>query len=318
MSSPRTLLAAFGAGRLVKNRPLAPLTTFRIGGPADLFFDAVSTDDLVLALRAAAADGFRCTLLGGGSNLLISDHGIRGLVIRVRSSRITLLEGGLVQADAGVTINGLVRWTIREALTGLEAWAGTPGTVGGALSGNAHWAGRTISEFVHEVAVVGPAGDVSVWPASGMAFGYDTSRLQRSDECAIWATFRLTPAGDPEALRATARASLHYRKRTQPLRMPSAGCIFQNPVPGRDRLPDGMPWSAGALIDRAGLKGRAIGGARVSPIHANFIVNEGGATAQDVRQLIRLCHDEVRRQFAVELREEIVSLGSCEPASTGP
>jgi len=100
--------------------------------------------------------------------------------------------------------------------------------------------------------------------------------------------------------------------------MPSAGCIFQNPVPGRDRLPDGMPWSAGALIDRAGLKGRAIGGARVSPIHANFIVNEGGATAQDVRQLIRLCHDEVRRQFAVELREEIVSLGSCEPASTGP
>jgi UDP-N-acetylmuramate dehydrogenase len=142
-----------------------------------------------------------------------------------------------------------------------------------------------------------------------MAFEYDRSRLQRTGEVALWATFALEPGADPAALRATARASLLHRKATQPLRMPSAGCVFQNPVPGRDRVPAGMPWSAGALIDRAGLKGVAIGGARVSPVHANFIVNEGGASARDVRALIERCRSEVRRQFGVELREEIVCLG---------
>jgi UDP-N-acetylmuramate dehydrogenase len=110
-------------------------------------------------------------------------------------------------------------------------------------------------------------------------------------------------------LRAIARASLLHRKRTQPLRLPSAGCIFQNPTPGRDVVPDGIPWSAGALIDRAGLKGHRVGGALVSPVHANFIVNDGGATARDVRTLIDRCRQAVDERFGVRLREEIVCLG---------
>jgi UDP-N-acetylmuramate dehydrogenase len=140
-----------------------------------------------------------------------------------------------------------------------------------------------------------------------MEFGYDRSRLQRSGEILLRAAFRVS-AGDPGALREVARRSLVFRKRTQPLHLPSAGCIFQNPHE-REVLPDGVPRSAGALVDRAGLKGAACGGARVSPVHANFIVNEGGATAEDVRALVERCRAAVAGQFGVVLREEIVYLG---------
>jgi len=144
-----------------------------------------------------------------------------------------------------------------------------------------------------------------------MAFGYDWSRLQETGEVLLSAVFRVSD-GDPAALRVTARESLAFRKRTQPLDTRNAGCVFQNPDPSRDRVPDGIPWSAGALVDRAGLKGAAIGGAAVSAAHANFIVNEGGATAQDIRRLIARCRDEVRSRFGVTLREEIVYVGEFE------
>ena len=137
---------------------------------------------------------------------------------------------------------------------------------------------------------------------------YDRSRLQKSGEVLLSAVFRVS-AGEPTALRAAARKSLAFRKGTQPLESPSAGCIFQNPEPGRDSVPGGLPWSAGALVDRAGLKGLTLGGARVSPTHANFIVNDGHATARDIRQLITQCRDAVHARFGVELREEIVYLG---------
>jgi UDP-N-acetylmuramate dehydrogenase len=191
---------------------------------------------------------------------------------------------------------------------GLEAWAGTPGTVGGAIFGNAHFGGRLIGDLVAEVRLAGNDGSIVDVTASEMAFGYDRSRLQDTGEVLLSATFRVSP-GDPGALRAVARESLAYRKRTQPLDTPSAGCIFQNPSPGRDAVPEGIPWSAGALVDRAGLKGMTIGGARVSWTHGNFIVNDGSATAADIRRLIRHCRVTVRDRFGVDLREEIVYLG---------
>jgi len=141
-----------------------------------------------------------------------------------------------------------------------------------------------------------------------MEFGYDYSRLHRTHEIVVSADFSVSP-GEPDTLRAIARESLAFRKRTQPLESPSAGCIFQNPDPRRDRVPDGIPPSAGALVDRAGLKGAREGSARVSTTHANFIVNEGGATARDIRALIDRCKSEVQAQFGVALREEIVCLG---------
>ena len=307
---PCALLAAFGAGRLIEHQALGPFTTFGIGGPADWFLDVTTADEVVTAVRAAAEDAVPLVVLGGGSNVLVSDQGVRGLVLRPRTTRIERESEHLVRADAGVTINGLVRWSILGGLGGLEAWAGTPGSVGGALVGNAHWAGRLISEHVKSVTLLTREGAVFVVPAERMEFDYDRSRVQHTGEIVLSATFRLAPGQHPDALRAAARAALLHRKHTQPLRLPSAGCIFQNPAPGIDAVPDGIPWSAGALIDRAGLKGRAVGAARVSPIHANFIVNEGGATARDVRALIEVCRDEVRRQFGVLLRDEIVYLGA--------
>jgi UDP-N-acetylmuramate dehydrogenase len=301
------LQAAFG-DRVHPQAPLAPLTTFKVGGAADWLVDARGADDVRHALVTAKRLGLPVTFLGGGSNVLIADAGIRGLVIRVHGGEVRSVAPGIVRAEAGVTINGLVRWTIVHGLAGLEAWAGTPGTVGGAIHGNAHFQGRNIGELVERVTVATRDGDVLDVPAAEMEFGYDSSRLQRTGEKALSADFRVG-AGDPTALRGVARASLAYRKRTQPLESPSAGCIFQNPNPATHRLPDGVPFSAGALVDRAGLKGAREGRAQVSTTHANFIVNEGGASARDIRQLVERCKQAVRNRFGVELREEIVYLG---------
>jgi UDP-N-acetylmuramate dehydrogenase len=165
-----------------------------------------------------------------------------------------------------------------------------------------------VSELTANVCLVSTDGSIENVPRDEMEFGYDYSRLHRTREVVVSADFWVSP-GEPAALRAVARESLAFRKRTQPLESPSAGCIFQNPDPASDRVPDGIPPSAGALVDRAGLKGAREGGARVSTTHANFIVNEGGATARDIRALIERCKAEVHAQFGVALREEIVFIG---------
>lgn len=288
--------------------PLAPFTTFKVGGPADWFVRASSASEVKSALAAARADGLPVTVLGGGSNVLVADAGVRGVVIRVHGGEVRAISEQAIRADGGLTINGLVRWTINRGVAGLEAWAGTPGTVGGAIYGNAHFQGRLIGELVESVEVVTAEGHELRIAAAEMEFGYDRSRLQRTRELVLSADFR-TGRGDPAALRAIARDSLAYRKRTQPLESASAGCIFQNPDAAVDRVPDGIAASAGALVDRAGLKGSREGAARVSPTHGNFIVNEGTASAADIRRLIERCREQVRSRFGVELRDEIVYLG---------
>lgn len=290
------------------NAPLAPLTTFKVGGPAEFLVETRTVEATRSVVQAARDAGLPLTILGGGSNLLVADAGVRGIVLRPRLTAIGLTSTGAVRAAAGVTINGLVRWTITHGRAGLEAWAGTPGTVGGAICGNAHFKGRLVSELVAGVTLLAPDGGLHELGPEEMDFGYDASRLQQSGEVLISADFHST-AGDPEALRAIARASLAFRKRTQPLAAPSAGCIFQNPDPSRDLLPPGMPHSAGALVDRAGLKDVGIGGARVSATHANFITNDGTATAAEIRALVDRCRAEVQARFGVDLREEIVSVG---------
>jgi UDP-N-acetylmuramate dehydrogenase len=307
MQAAAPLREAFGE-RLRQNVPLSTLTTFRVGGPAEWLVEPRTSDELLRALRLAHAAGLAVTLLGGGSNVLVADAGVRGLVIRPRGGEIRAVDGHFVRADGAVTINGLVRWTINHGRAGLEAWAGTPGTVGGAIYGNAHFGGRLIGDLIASVRLASRTGEVRDVSASEMRFGYDRSRLQETGEVALSADFRVT-AGDPAALRAVARGSLAYRKRTQPLDVPSAGCIFQNPQPGIDPVPPDIPYSAGALVDRAGLKGAAVGGARVSPTHGNFIVNDGSATAAQIRELIDRCKRGVHDRFGVALREEIVYLG---------
>jgi UDP-N-acetylmuramate dehydrogenase len=293
---------------LHRDAPLARLTTFRVGGPADYLLELSRATDVREALAAARADGLPVTILGGGSNVLVADAGIRGLVIRVHGGDVSAVSNSIIRADAGLTINGLVRWTINRGVSGLEAWAGTPGTVGGAIHGNAHFKGRLIGELVDSVELMDGEGHARRVAAADMEFGYDRSRLQRSGEVLLTADFRVG-SGEPAALRAIARESLAFRKRTQPLESASAGCIFQNPDAAIDRVPEGIPPSAGALVDRAGLKGSGEAGARVSSTHGNFIVNDGTATAADIRRLIDRCRDEVRARFGVELRDEIVYLG---------
>ena len=300
---------AFGGGRVQRDTPLAPFTTFKVGGPADLFLETRSEDEIVRAVKLAHASAVSVTMLGGGSNVLISDRGIRGLVIRPRGGDVTPVGDRIVRADAAITINALVRWTINRGYAGLEAWAGTPGTVGGAIFGNAHWKNTNIGDLVESVRLARPDGTLLQAPADRMEFDYDYSRLKHTGEVVLWAAFRVSAGGDPAALRAVARESLAFRKRTQPLESPSAGCVFMNPDPVRDRVPEGIPPSAGALVDRAGLKGVALGGARISPTHANFIITGGDATASDIRALIERCRSAVKDQFGVLLRNEIMCLG---------
>ncbi len=304
----KALVDLVGADRVRASAPLADLTTFHVGGAADWLVTVQSADELTALTVLARSQGVPLTILGGGSNVLVSDAGVRGIVARVHLQEIAQPGPGRVRAGAGVTINGLVRWTIGRGLAGLEAWAGTPGTVGGAIYGNAHYSGVSIGSLVGRVGLVTRGGRTADVEASDMAFAYDTSRIQTTREMVIWAEFVVT-SGDPTALRETARASLAYRKRTQPLALSSAGCVFQNPDPARETLPPGVPASAGALVDRAGLKGARLGGAMISTTHANFIVNEGTATAADVRGLIERARQAVRDRFGVELRDEVVYLG---------
>jgi UDP-N-acetylmuramate dehydrogenase len=307
-SLARAITRRLGDQAVAVDAPLAPLTTFKVGGPADVLVRIGTLEDLTDVLALAGDAGAPVAVIGGGSNLLVADTGVRGVVLRLAFTNLEARSADRIRAGAGVTMNGLVRWTVGRGAAGLEAWAGTPGTVGGAIYGNAHYGGRNIGDRVAAVGLVDAAGTCTTVDHDRMGFAYDTSRVQQTREIVAWADFRVSP-GEPAALRASARASLAHRKRTQPLASQSAGCVFQNPDPRRDRLPATVPASAGALVDRAGLKGHRVGGAMVSALHANFIVNTGGATAADIAGLMALARRAVREQFDVELRDEIVRLG---------
>jgi UDP-N-acetylmuramate dehydrogenase len=291
------MLAQFGPERVRAEVILAPYTTFKVGGPAEWFFEARTSAEIVDALRPRtrtsllrllAADRMRWSAIAA-SGVVIRPRGVAG---RDRRQRV---------ADAATTINGLVRWTVQRGIAGLEAWAGTPGTVGGAIFGNAHFAGRLIGDLVESVRLAGLDGEARDLSRDQMEFGYDRSRLQKTREVLLSAVFRVS-TGDPAALREVARQSLD-RKKTQPLDTPSAGCIFQNP--DRTDVPADIPASAGALVDRAGLKGAARGDARVSPTHGNVIVNVGHATASEIRALIDRGRARVAERFDVALQEEM-------------
>ncbi len=287
---------------------MSSLTTLQLGGMVDWFVDTRGEKELGDVLCAARAFGLQTTILGGGSNVLVSDAGIRGLVVRNRHGSVQQMPSGTVRAAAGVTLNGLIRWMIQRGLGGLESWAGTPGSVGGAIYGNAHFQGQLISERVTSVGLVSEdGGEISVSNAE-MGFQYDTSRLQSTKETVKWAEFSAVDVSS-EVLRKTARVSLAYRKQTQPLDVSSAGCAFRNPVASAARLPPNVSCSAGALIDSVGLKGRQCGGARISSRHGNFIVTEAGATTSDVLALMRLCREEVAKRYSIELVPEIDLLG---------
>lgn len=296
------------ADRLKQREPLAPYTTFRIGGPADAMYDATSADDLAEAVRLARATGTPYFVLGLGANILVGDRGVRGVVIRnVARAHHPVGDTGL-RAESGATIRELIFVAINRRLSGLEHYIGIPSTVGGAVWQNLHFLSpapereRTmfIAEVVESVELLTEADERVTVNNAAMAFGYDTSRLHHTRDVALAVTFRLTP-GDPFVMHRILQENLSWRGARHPWLdiHPSAGSIFKKI--------EGV--GAGRLIDACGLKGFRIGGAQISHIHANIMVNLGGATAADVRALIAHAQRTVEEKHGQHLEPEIGFIG---------
>ncbi len=286
------------------NERVARYTTARIGGPADVLVEATSAKGLKDLVVAARKWELPITILGGGANVLISDAGLRGLVIINKAKRIEFREGGQVWCESGAVLPTLARECVAHGLIGLEWAVGVPGTVGGAVVGNAGAHGRDTAADLISATILNEANEVAEWSKAELGFEYRSSRIKRQMRSTrstpyviLAATFHLTPA-DPVELAKKADEFNDYRRRTQPPGA-SLGSMFKNP-PGD---------AAGRLIDQCGLKGTRVGDAEISTVHANFFVNHGRATAKDVKALIDVAQQRVREKFGIELELEIELLG---------
>lgn len=288
------LMSFAGPERVKLNQPMEKYTTFRIGGPADVMFFPETPQEILVAQALAAESDMPVTVIGCGSNLLVSDAGIRGLVIALGRpfSRIEVW-GNRIYAQAGARLSAVANTALARGLTGLEFASGIPGSVGGGVFMNAGAYGGQLSDVLTEVELIRD-GMVTRVPAAEMDFGYRHSAAMENGALVTDAVFELQP-GDPAEIRARMDDLNGRRREKQPLEYPSAGSVFKRPE----------GYFAGALIEQAGLKGCRIGGAEVSPKHAGFIVNVGGATAQDVFQLIMHVQHTVQDRFGVWLDTEI-------------
>lgn len=284
---------------------LAPFTTYKIGGPAEAYVEVTSKDELVEAVTAAREHRIPYFLLGTGANILIGNHGFRGLVIHNRA-QCASLDGPRLTAGSGATIADLIHLTAMNGLSGLEHFAGIPSSVGGAIWQNLHFLAPDrietlfIENIVESAEILDGAGERRLVNRDFFEFGYDDSRLHHEEIVVLDVTFTLS--GKPtEEILAQARANLEWRAQRQPPveEFPSCGSVFKKI--------EGV--GAGRLIDQVGLKGYRIGGVQISPRHANFLVNVGGGTARDVLRLAHHAQDEVQRQTGYELEMEIGLVG---------
>lgn len=298
-----TRLAGVMTGEIRVAEPMARHTTFRIGGPADLHITCDTLADLAEVIRVCREEEVAWTIVGKGSNLLVADDGYRGAVISLgrEFTSHSVQESG-VKAGAACILAYVVRDAFSKGLAGIEFAVGIPGTVGGALAMNAGSRGVWMNSIVESVTLFVPERGLERVRGSAIAWGYRTSGLAARG--VIVETVLRLEESDKGRIRASMEESLDRRKATQPLGVPSAGSIFRNPQGD----------SAGRLIEAAGLKGTRLGGARVSDVHANFIVNEGGATAADVAGLIRKIQMTVRDIHGIELTPEIRFLGTFDAA----
>jgi UDP-N-acetylmuramate dehydrogenase len=289
-----------------RDEPLARFTTMRVGGPADLFATVHNAHELRALVRFARTRGLPHFVLGRGSDLVIADAGIRGLVIQVRAEG-SRIDGDRYTAEAGVQMARAATETQHAGLTGLEFGLAIPGTVGGAVWANAGAHDADIAGVLESARVLAADGTEAIVPAGELGLSYRDSRFKRADheadvdaprDVVVDATFRLSPA-DPDVIKARLDDIRRWRQAHQPLGLPSAGSVFRNP-PGD---------SAGRLIEAAGLKGLRIGGAVVSDKHANFIVNDQKGRAADVRRLADRVRAEVRARHEVDLAFEIEFVG---------
>jgi len=294
--------------RLQLRAPLAPYTTFRIGGPADVLLEARSAEELATAITAARQAGIPWFVLGLGANVLIGDLGIRGLVIRNTASAHTISPEGMLWTESGTVMQDLVLDTVRAGWSGLEHYIGIPSTVGGALWQNLHFLSpaperdRTmfIAEVFESCEILAEEGDRRVVDAGYIKFGYDDTVFHHRRDVVLSATFQLTKA-DPARLHQILQENLAWRGSRHPWLQvhPSAGSIFKKI--------EGV--GAGRLIDQCGLKGFRVGDAQISHIHANILVKLGRATAADVRALVAHAQAAVKERFGYELQPEVGFIG---------
>lgn len=306
--------------RLLENELMSKHTNFRIGGPAKWFVEVRSLDELTRVLGVAYEHGLDTFVFGGGSNLLVADAGFDGIAIKM-AMRTYDFQGTRVRADAGVLSSGLARATANAGLKGLTWAISLPGTVGGGVRGNAGCFGGETADRLVSVEVLRGDKVVELTKAE-LAFGYRESAFKQNDDIILSATFELEE-GDARELKSELDDKLMKRKTSQPLGAGSAGCLFKNyeiqnegelqRLTQKLDLPIEMQSarriSAGWLIDKLGLKGFQIGGAKVSEAHGNFVVNTGSATADEVVQLIALIKTRARNEFGIQLYEEVQYVG---------
>lgn len=308
IESYKKLAARLNQSQLKRDEPLAPYTTFRIGGPADLMYNATSADDLANAVQSARDLDVPYFVLGLGANILIGDKGFRGLVIRNTSNKLEFTDDGRLIVESGAVVGDIIPKAVERGLSGLEHYVGIPSTVGGAIWQNLHFLEpeperkRTmfIADVFESAEILSEEGDRRTVDRDYMRFGYDTSTLHNRRDIALNATFKLSP-GDTAVMHRVMQENLSWRGSRHPWLQfhPSAGSIFKKI--------EGV--GAGRLVDQCGLKGFRHGDAQISHIHANIMVNLGKATAKDVRELISIAQKAVEDRFGLHLEVEISFVG---------
>jgi UDP-N-acetylmuramate dehydrogenase len=305
--------------RLKENEPLAKHLNYRIGGAAKWFIEVKTKEELKTVVDFAWTNKIPWFILGGGSNTLASDTGFDGVVVKM-ALRGLVIDGNHVRAEAGVISALLARKTAEAGLAKMTWAISLPGTVGGAIRGNAGCFGGEMADYLTEVEVMHD-GEFVTLKKEELTFGYRESTFKHNDDIIIAGHFEF-PSGDPEALKAELEKTLNARKETQPLYAGSAGCIFKNYEATDEEIarvatlydvPEKMKeihrLGCGWLVDQLGLKGTKIGDAQISPEHGNFIVNLGKATASDIVQLIALVKTRARNELGIELHEEAELIG---------
>lgn len=282
---------------------LAPLTTFRVGGPAEWYCEPQTLDDLKLCLSWAQDSDRTVTFLGAGSNLLISDAGLAGLVINTRKLRgVKSVDDGQLWVAAGESISKLSRFAAKRGWRGLEWAVGIPGSIGGAVVMNAGAHGAAIADHLVSATVLDEQFQLRYLTPEDLQFQYRYSVLQSKRWLVTGAYFRLEPGCDPASVEVQTEHNWASRQRSQPYHLPSCGSVFRNPE----------SYAAGWLIEQTGLKGHQIGGAQVAERHANFILNYNHATATDIHQLIHFVQDRVFHEWSLTLEPEVRILGHFE------
>lgn len=293
------LCQAAGREQVFVEEPMNRHTTFRIGGPADFFVVPESPEKLAAVVGYCREQKVPFYILGNGSNLLVGDKGYRGVIIQIfKNMNGIQIQGEEIHAQAGAMLSVVAKQALANSLTGFEFASGIPGTLGGAVMMNAGAYGGEMKDIVKEVTVLTTEGDITVIPGAEMEFGYRTSVVEKKGYIVLGAVLKLKK-GEQESIHQRMEELKEQRTSKQPLDLPSAGSTFKRPE----------GYFAGKLIMDAGLRGFSVGGAQVSEKHCGFVVNKGGATAADVRELMKQVNEKVQSRFGVSLEPEVKMLG---------